>query len=1272
VNQITTAPSTATVVAGGGSLGGVTISNVAITDSTFANVLSGDTAVSSAGGFVRITGTGFKTGANVFLGSTVLANTFVDSTRINANIPATAAGNYQFTVFNTDGSGAISPAGLLISGPPSWTTTSYTSGSLTLGIQLLASGDAPLTYYIQPGSANPQNLAVNSAGYLSGTVSAEGSYTVTVVVDDAQGQSTQADITTTISLTDPYFNLTTLALSADTNVWITDASTNRFVATLQADVRPLAFSPYKTSWSNFFSGTSDYLRADAALSSITSTSQSWTVECWVYPLVAGSSGPTTDDYIIGMNTIASGANEFLIGLQNIYVNGSASALTSPIGSRQWTHVAAVYNGSTLKVYINGVLSNSFNETVGPLNLCVFGIGVEFDAANGGTPSNYFNGYISNLRFVADTEVYTANFTPPTSPLTAIANTSLLTCQSNRFIDNSTNNFTITKAGDPTVSNFGPFDETDTTTGSGFFDGTGDRIEFANDVALQMGTGSFTIEAWVYSTASQSLNSGIVAKGAASTGFTINVTGTTVAVAQGGTASLLTSASGAVPLNAWTHVAYVRSGTTIYLFVNGIQVDTGTSSYDLTETNLLRIGANRTNGAQFQGYISNVRVIKGTALYTSNFTPSTTLFTAVANTSLLTLQYPVGENNHRFVDSSGFNHLVTRNGNATQGTYSPFSQTGWSNYFDGSGDFLSLADNAALNPGTSDFVMEAWVYITAPTGNNQGFNGKGTAGTDGYSFFMTNDRVLSFVWNGTGGATITGGTLNLNQWHHIAVVRNSNVIRLYLDGTGAGSSTACTTDITSTATKFVGQARGGNPILGYMSNYRMIKGSRPATYNATSLSLTVPTSPLTAISGTSLLTCQSNRFIDNSTNAFAITRNGDTIVQAFSPFAPDAEYSAATNGGSAYFDGTGDNLTQASGQQVSFGTGNFTIEAWIYWTTSIASESAIMWGNGVGWTLYVFPANRLQWGTTTPQTPANLRTGNTTLVPGQWYHIAVTRSGTTVTLWVNGVSDGTVTDSANYSANGTLDIGISHSSNYFTGYMSGVRVIKGTALYTSTFTPPTTPPTPIVNTSLLHNFTNAGIIDATGKNILETVNQAQLSNVDKKYGTGSILFDGTDDHVVMPYSQNYTFATGPFTIECWVKFNTLSGNRLIFDTYTSAATGGGYQLYWRGTGTSIAFYANGGVQAQSSFTGHTTGTWYHVAVTRNTAGTLQIFIDGVSYASVSYATAIDIAASARPAIGIQFTTLTNDLDGYIDDLRVTKGFARYTANFAPPTATFKLR
>ena len=286
--------------------------------------------------------------------------------------------------------------------------------------------------------------------------------------------------------------------------------------------------------------------------------------------------------------------------------------------------------------------------------------------------------------------------------------------------------------------------------------------------------------------------------------------------------------------------------------------------------------------------------------------------------------------------------------------------------------------------------------------------------------------------------------------------------------------------------------------------------------------------------------------------------------------------------------------------------------------------------------------------------------------------AVTRSGTTVTLWVNGVSDGTVTDSANYSANGTLDVGISHSSNYFTGYMSGVRVVKGTAVYTSTFTPPTAPPTPIVNTSLLLNFTNAGITDATGKNVLETANQTLLSAADKKYGTGSILFDGTDDYVVMPYSQNYTFATGPFTIECWVKFNTLSGNRLIFDTYTSAATGGGYQLYWRGTGTSIAFYANGGVQAQSSFTGHATGTWYHVAVTRNTAGTLQIFIDGVSYASVSYATAIDIAASARPAIGIQFTTLTNDLDGYIDDLRVTKGFARYTANFTPPTDTFKLR
>jgi hypothetical protein len=225
---------------------------------------------------------------------------------------------------------------------------------------------------------------------------------------------------------------------------------------------------------------------------------------------------------------------------------------------------------------------------------------------------------------------------------------------------------------------------------------------------------------------------------------------------------------------------------------------------------------------------------------------------------------------------------------------------------------------------------------------------------------------------------------------------------------------------------------------------------------------------------------------------------------------------------------------------------------------------------------------------------------------------------------------------------------------------------------TTLTIPTAPLTAITNTQLLTNFTNAGITDATAKNVFETGGNAQISTAQSKFGGSSILFDGTDDFLSAPYSPLFNFGTGQFTIECWVNFTTLSGNRMIFDTYTAASLGGGYQLYWRGTGTSITFYANGVIVAQSSFTSHSTSVWYHVAVTRDASNVVRIFIDGTQYASATYATAIDMATTGKVGVGIQVSTLTNDLAGYIDDLRVTNGFARYTANFTPPTAAFPLQ
>jgi hypothetical protein len=109
--------------------------------------------------------------------------------------------------------------------------------------------------------------------------------------------------------------------------------------------------------------------------------------------------------------------------------------------------------------------------------------------------------------VKGTAVYTSNFTPSITPLTAISGTSLLTCQSPTFVDNSTNNFTITAVGNSRPTQQNPFGITNELTngytantvgGSAYFDGTGDYLTVPSNTIFQI-TGNVTIEAYVYAT-----------------------------------------------------------------------------------------------------------------------------------------------------------------------------------------------------------------------------------------------------------------------------------------------------------------------------------------------------------------------------------------------------------------------------------------------------------------------------------------------------------------------------------------------------------------------------------------------------------------------------------------------------------------------------------------------------------------------------------------------------------------------------------------------------
>lgn len=291
------------------------------------------------------------------------------------------------------------------------------------------------------------------------------------------------------------------------------------------------------------------------------------------------------------------------------------------------------------------------------------------------------------------------------------------------------------------------------------------------------------------------------------------------------------------------------------------------------------------------------------------------------------------------------------------------------------------------------------------------------------------------------------TVPVGAWNHIAIVRNSGTTNIYLNGV-SGTSFADTTNWAETSF-YTSRNSDGQELSSafYMSNLRVVSGTAVYTAN-----FAPPVAPLTAISGTTLLLCQSNKFIDNSTNAVGLTKLGNPIVSSANPF-------QATSGNSLYFDGTGDYLKTVSTPLASL-QGDFTIECWLYWTTHgnyggivSCANSNIASAPTSGWAFVFYSTtDKLYFET---GTGFSLQTTNT-IPSSQWNHVAVVRSGSTITHYLNGVANGSGTSSSAFNVLTTDNfvIGIDRGlSNTLTGYIADPRITKS-ARYTANFTPPT--------------------------------------------------------------------------------------------------------------------------------------------------------------------------------------------------------------------------
>jgi hypothetical protein len=352
-----------------------------------------------------------------------------------------------------------------------------------------------------------------------------------------------------------------------------------------------------------------------------------------------------------------------------------------------------------------------------------------------------------------------------------------------------------------------------------------------------------------------------------------------------------------------------------------------------------------------------------------------------------------------------------------------------------------------------------------------------------------------------------------------------------------------------------------------------------------------------------------------------------------------------------------------------GTGDFTWEAWIYFGSGSSFRQIFSTrpSNGTSsaeGSLAVNTSNGLTW-----YTSGFIINYTTSIGVNQWVHVAISRSGTTLRVFANGVQVGSATNSENLTGNGFTIGANGNGSEAFNGYISNVRVVKGTAVYTAAFTPPTSPVTAITNTSLLTNFTNAGILDNTGFNALETVGNAQIDTSVKKYGTGSMEFDGNGDYLLPGgNADNFVFGTGDFTIEGWVYFNNLTTDHTVYDS-RPASTNGAYILIDMPAATDkLRFYTQSASRIESDST-LSASAWYHFALVR-ASGSTKMYINGTAQATTYSDTNSYLNPSGRPVIAASGFNLLGGLNGFIDDLRITKGIARYTSNFTPPTLAFR--
>lgn len=756
-------------------------------------------------------------------------------------------------------------------------------------------------------------------------------------------------------------------------------------------------------------------------------------------------------------------------------------------------------------------------------------------------------------------------------------------ESGGFSDSSGNNLTVSANGGAAIST------TQSKFGgaSVYFDGSGDYLSTPSSEPLNL-TGSvpYTIELWMYIESYSYAYTTVLTR---RTGINWQYL---IGFSEPSTTELFFSATSqgagvspgysqcrsgfSLPIQQWHHVAATVSNGVANLFINGILVDAQPWAIQPDNAADLWFAQQGSGGEFFNGYIDELRIVKGKAIY-GTFNPPTAAFpdTSLADphwASVSLLLHMDGANNSTsFVDSSSNALTVTANGTAKIST-NKWKFGGAS--ADLSSGSLTLLDSVGIIPSTADFTVEAWIWLNSMPTNSLyaifGSNGGLVFGLN--SNAPTPEGGIFFEHGGVGGLGGQGGSIpGTQRWFHVAICRSNGKFYGFIDGFLVATKTYGGSFVASQNYK-VGDW-GGDPrsFDGHIDELRVTNGVARYTSN-----FTPPTAPLSPIATQIVPYGQFDGF-NISDNSLAQVRAENV------------------------------SLLSAAGQ----------------WTG--------------GW-----PGFWTYWGGYYGGNPGNF-------IPG------VAENGI---LSDNSLSSAALNQFYSDLSNGTGSLWVDGNPG-ISGDTPTIATSKGYTVYGSV------PP----QTSLLMNFNGSNgstsFVDSSPNSFTVTVNGAEISTTQSKWGGSSGYFDGVSDYLVVSDGPEFDLSSGAFTIEMWFYATSLAadisqGGRALItkDTYGSNYS---WSIVLSETQILVAtaniagdwdFYTNQSVSINE---------WHHVALCGDGLS-MKMFFDGVLIGTKNRT-----LTNGPASITIGCSSWNNPssfFEGYIDDLRIVKGKAIY-GNFDPP-------